>query len=184
REFAESVVPLVIYPEVLSELRRHQKAGRLTILNSASPGIYVAEIAKVLGFDHWIATRLVWYETMPFLPEIDGPNNKHEAKISAMSHLLPQGFDSASGERLPDSWGYSDSSADVPMLSLCQHAMMIHPSPRFAAIGEQRQWWTLLPPRPYAGKWLGRLQSILQAFGLFRVRQLAAPSVDGESGTE
>lgn len=171
REFADFVVPKVVYPEVLIELRRHQKAGRTTILNSASPGIYVAEIARVLEFDHWIATRLVWYEKMPFLPEIDGPNNKHEAKIDAMRHLLPAGFDPEVGDRLPNSWGYSDSSADVPLLSICRHAMMIHPGKRFAAIGAEYGWWTLLPPRPYRGKWGGRLASLLQAFGLYWVRQ-------------
>lgn len=170
RDFAQTVLPRVVYPEVLVELRRHQKAGRLTVLNSASPGIYVAEIARVLGFDHWVATRLVWYEVMPFLPEIDGPNNKHEAKIEAMRHLLPSGFDPARGDRLPDSWGYSDSAADVPLLSICEHAMMIHPSSRFAALGTERRWWTLLPPRPYRGRWGGRLASLLQACGLYRVR--------------
>ena len=136
REFAETVVTRVVYPEVIAELQRHQKAGRKTILNSASPGIYVEDIARVLGFDHWVATRLVWYEEMPFFPEIDGPNNKHEAKIPAMSRFLPEGFDHARGDKLPNSWGYSDSSADVPLLSICEHAMMIHPSQKFAAIGE------------------------------------------------
>lgn len=170
RDFAESVVPSLLYPEVMVELRRHQAAGRVTILNSASPGIYVAEIARVLGFDHWVATRLVWYERMPFLPQIDGPNNKHAAKVDAMRHLLPAGFDPCAGGRLPDSWGYSDSSADLPMLSLCEHVLMIHPSKRFAALGASRTWWTLLPPRPYGGPWEGRLQSVRQACGLFRPR--------------
>ena len=179
RDFAETVVPAAVYPEVLVELRRHQTAGRMTILNSASPGVYVSEIARVLGFDHWVATRLVWYEQMPFLPEIDGPNNKHGAKIAAMSHLLPPGFDAEAGDVLPDSWGYSDSSADVPMLSLCQHAMMIHPGKRFAALGAERNWWTLLPPRPYAGKWGGRLASALQACGLYWARKGSVP----ESGS-
>lgn len=174
-EFADTVVPRVLYPEVMVELRRHQKAGRLCILNSASPGLYVAEIARVLGFDHWFGTRLVWYEKMPFLPEIDG-NNKHEAKLAAMKGVLPAGFDPARGDVLPDSWGYSDSSADVPMLSLCHLAMMIHPGKRFAAIGRERGWWTLLPPRPYrGGQWGARLASALQACGLYRIRSQPQP---------
>ena len=181
KEFAETVVPQVLYPEVLAELQRHQKTGRITILNSASPGIYVADIARVLGFDHWVATRLVEYEKMPFFPQIDGPNNKHGAKIDAMRHQLPAGFDEKAGDRLPDSWGYSDSSADVPLLSICERAMMIHPSSKFAAIGAEHGWRTLLPRQPYRGKWGGRFSSGLQAFGLYRIRQLVEsrpPEVD------
>ncbi len=173
REFAERVVPAVLYPEVLAELRRHQAEGRITILNSASPGIYVGEIAAALGFDHWVATRLVLEDRMPFFPAIDGPNNKHEAKIGAMRHLLPPSFDPESGEPLPDSWGYSDSSADVPMLKLCERAVMIHPGEKFAAIGAEHGWRTLRPPQPYRGRWGGRFASFLQAVGLYRIRQLS-----------
>ncbi|MCB1233920.1 MAG: HAD-IB family hydrolase [Verrucomicrobiae bacterium] len=169
REFAERVVPRLVYPDVMAELRRHQKAGRITILNSASPGLYVEEIARVLGFDHWAATRLVRYEVMPFLPEIDGPNNKHGAKIPAMERFLPPDFSPSSGDKLPDSWGYSDSAADLPMLSLCEHAMMIHPGKKFARVGAERGWWSLLPERPYRGRWGGRLATLLQIFGLYRL---------------
>ncbi len=182
KEFAETVVRQVAYPAVVAEVKRHRDEGRILILNSASPEIYVADIARVLGFDHWVATRLAPRERMPFLPEIIGPNNKHGAKIPAMKHLLPEDFDPAAGRPLPDSWGYSDSSADVPLLSVCEHGVMIHPSTHFAAIGQERGWTTLTPPRPYRGKWGGRLASLLQALGPYRVRQLSG-DVDEPSST-
>ncbi|MCB1232218.1 MAG: hypothetical protein KDN19_18270, partial [Verrucomicrobiae bacterium] len=120
-----------------------------------------------------------------FLPQIIGPNNKHGAKIPAMKHLLPDGFDPADGKPLPDSWGYSDSSADVPMLSICENGVMIHPSENFAAIGAAHGWTTLVPRRPYRGKWGGRFASLLQALGPYRVRQLSGdiddPSSEGDA---
>lgn len=181
KEFAEEVVTLVAYPKLRAEVKRHREEGRVLILNSASPEIYVSDIARVLGFDHWVATKLAPYEKMPFLPEIIGPNNKHGAKIPAMRHLLPESFDETSGVPLPDSWGYSDSSADVPLLSICERGVMIHPSERFAAIGKDRGWETFTPDRPYRGKWGGRLASILQALGPYRVRQLSGDIDDDSS---
>lgn len=167
REFAETVVARFVYPEVMAELQRHKAEGRVTILNSASPALYVEEVARVLGFDHWVATRLIVTDPMPWLPTIAGPNNKREAKIPPMLPFLPKGFTAAPGQTLPDSTGYSDSSADVPLLSICERGVMIHPGRKFSAIGALRGWTALRPPRPYAGKWTGRLVSLHQAFGLY-----------------
>jgi len=170
RQFAEEEVTQVIYPEVLAELKKHQRAGRLTILNSASPTFYAEEIARVLGFDHCVATRLMVKDPMPLIPQIDGPNNKHGAKIPPMIErgMLLEGFDPERGDQLLDSYGYSDSSADVPLLSICEHGIMIHPSEKYAAIGKERGWTTMTPERPYEGKWAGRLASVKQALGLYR----------------
>ncbi len=171
REFAEQEVPRVVYPEVLAELKKHQQAGRVTILNSASPDVYAKEIARVLGFDHCVATRLRIEDPMPLIPHIDGPNNKHGAKIPPMIErgMLPEGFDPERGDQLPDSYGYSDSRADVPLLSICEKGIMIHPSEAYATIGKERGWTTMVPQQPYEGKWGGRWASIQQALGIYRV---------------
>jgi len=169
REFAKEVVDKEIYPELLVELKKHQQAGRITILNSASPDVYAVEIARELGFDHCVATRLLLQDPMPLIPKIDGPNNKHGAKIPPMIEqgILPEGFDPESGDKLPDSYGYSDSRADVPLLSLCENGTMIHPGEAFAAIGKKRGWQTLMPDQPYDDKWEGRCVSVKQALGIY-----------------
>jgi HAD superfamily hydrolase (TIGR01490 family) len=172
REFAETIVSSVAYGETVAEFKRHQAEGRITILNSASPEFYVEEIAKMWGFDHFLGTNLILRSPMPFLPEITGPNNKHGAKITAMRErgLLPDGFDeSDDSARLPDSSAYSDSSADVPLLSVAERGYMIHPSQRFAEIGAERGWETILPPRPYSSKAGDRWSQIRQALGIYKV---------------
>ena len=167
REFAGVVVKSYAYPEIVAELERQKAEGRITILNSASPAFYVEEFARVFGFDHWVATRLRVEDPMPLIPKIDGPNNKFWAKIDAMASLLPAGFDGRKGDVLPDSWGYSDSVTDVPLLVVCENGVMIHPGSEFATVGESHGWDTRLPERPYGGKWAGRLASLRQAFGLY-----------------
>ena len=83
-EFLESEFSDALYPEVVAEIERHRQEGRTLILNSASPEFYVKEIAAKLGFDHYIGTNLIVEDPMPFLPQIEGPNNKHGEKIVTM----------------------------------------------------------------------------------------------------
>lgn len=165
-DFLEGDFAAALYPEVVTEVERHRAEGRILVLNSASPEFYLRGIAKKLGFDEVFGTRLVVSDRMPFLPRIEGPNNKHGEKIAAMRErgLLPD-----EPPVLPDSWSYSDSSADLPLLNLAENAVMIHPGPKLSAIGQSRGWRTMTPLRPYAGKWGGRLAMALQVLGLYRV---------------
>jgi len=164
-EFVASDFETELYPEVVAELERHREEGRLLVLNSASPGFYLEAIASRLGFDHWIGTAMEVPERMPWLPRIDGPNNKHGAKIVAMRErgIIPEGEGP-----LPDSWSYSDSSADLPLLKLAERGVMIHPGKRLAEEGTRAGWSELKPRRPYRGRWGGRLATLRQIVGLYR----------------
>lgn len=167
-EFIESDFRAALYPEVLAEVERHRREGRVLVLNSASPEFYLRGIAERLGFDRVVGTRVELPETLPVLPRIEGPNNKQGEKLVAMRS---QGIIPEEGGPLADSWSYSDSSADLPLLELAEQAVMIHPGAKLAAIGATRGWRTLTPPRPYAGKWSGRLATLRQVLGLYRVQE-------------
>ena len=161
KEFvAETVLPL-IYPSVLEELQKHQANGLTTVLISASPDIYAHEIARALKFDHCFATRidLAGHDTIPFTPKIIGPNNKREAKLVAMADLLPP------DRPIPGSFAYSDSHADLPMLRIVEHAVMVHPTPTLAAEGNAKGWKTMTPPRPFQTKGEHHWQVFKQVIG-------------------
>ncbi len=171
-EFLETDFEAALYPEVVAEVERHRKEGRVLVLNSASPDFYLGGIAAKLGFDEVFGTRVPLPEKMPLLPVIEGPNNKHGEKIAAMrlAGLVPE-----EPPVLAGSWSYSDSSADLPLLELAEHAVMIHPGAKLAAIGAARGWRTMTPPRPYPGRWSGHLAAALQACGLYRVGKRQIP---------
>ena len=151
KEFAETDVKRRVYPELLRIMAEHRAAGRTLILNTASPDFYPHEIARVLGFDHCIATKIEPHPVMPFMPRVIGTNNKREAKIEAMKGELPA-VANATPEQLRDSWSYSDSAADLPLLEFAGNAVLIHPNAGLETIGRARGWQVLRPARPYAGK--------------------------------
>ncbi|MEM9281047.1 MAG: HAD-IB family hydrolase [Verrucomicrobiota bacterium] len=167
-DFMETDFEAALYPEVVAELERHREEGRILILNSASPEFYLEGIAQKLGFDHFFGTDMEVPEVMPFLPRITGPNNKHEAKITAMREreVIPDDL-----ELLGDSWAYSDSTADIPLLSIAEHGVMIHPGSRLEEIGLEKGWRAMTPPRPYEGKGGDVWAAVMQAFGLYRVKR-------------
>ncbi len=168
QDFAQTTVRPTIYPELLKSIAENRAAGRVLILNTASPAFYAKEIAQNLGFDHCIATPVEIPETVPLMPKVHGGNNKHEAKIVRMMETVPA-VAAATPDELLSSWAYSDSPADLPLLELAGNAVLVHPSLLLAAIGKERGWPILHPTRPYSGKIGDLICSVRQAFGLFPI---------------
>ncbi len=164
-EFAEKAVPPLCYPEILAEVERHRAAGRTLVLNTASPEFYAAAIARVLKFDHCFGTRLGGAgDPLPLLPRIEGANNKHGEKLLRMAQLFaPEAL-----EPLADSWAYSDSKADLPMLHRVAHPVAVNPDHVLANVAAERNWTVMRPPRPQRSRLEFLSGCALQAFGLWR----------------
>lgn len=143
-EFADSVMP-AIYQETRAELEKHRAAGHLTILTSASPEFYVSEIGKRLGFDVVHGTRA---EMGPLFPDL--VNNKGAEKVVRLRELLPPSY--FVDGKVVNSRGYTDSTADLPLLAVCGEGMIVNPKPRLLAIGEANGWTVVRPARPWKSK--------------------------------
>jgi len=170
RQFAGESVDGWMYPDLRAELMRHRHQGRVTILNTASPSFYAQAIAEQWEFDHWIATEVLVGRRVPWLPKLDGDNNKREVKIVSMQRKVPALARQSAADKA-DSWGYSDSSADIPLLEYCGHRIVIHPGrPLLDHFADDPLAVPLRPKRPYRTK-LGNLICMLQqVLGLYPVR--------------
>lgn len=144
REFAASLLP-AIYPELRDKLDRQRAAGHFTILASASPEFYVAEIGRELGFDLTLGTPV---ELGPFFPDL--VNHKGSAKVERLRQILPASY--FENGQLRHCHGYTDSTADLPMLALCGSATVVNPSPRLAAFAGQSGWEIVRPARPWKSR--------------------------------
>lgn len=163
-EFAEKVVPPLLYPEIVAEVERHRAAGRTLILNTASPEFYATAIARVLKFDHCFGTRILFQrDPLPLIPRMDGENNKYDEKLKRMRHLMPAGLSLP----LPGAWAYSDSRADLPMLRYVEHAVVVHPDPFLERIAVEEQWPILRPARPHTSRMQFFCDCAWQAAGLW-----------------
>ncbi len=188
KEFVATVVMPMVYPSVLAELQQHQANGLVTIMNSASPDFYAREIARSLKFDHCFATRidLGSGDRVRFTPNVIGPNNKGQHKLPPMAEILAVEGDvrrpaptdgnavqpnaglvtSPSTLPIPGSYAYSDSHADLPLLNLAEHGVMVNPTAKLAAMGQAKGWRTMTPARPFHSKLEHHWHTLQQILGL------------------
>ncbi len=124
-DFVHGELLPALYPEVKDKLAQHQRAGDTTVLCSASPDWWVQTFGAALGFTHSIGTPLEPIgRRVPLMPRIPAPgNNKGANKLTRLAAL---GITHADV-------GYTDSKADLPMLSICEQAVLVNPSESLVA---------------------------------------------------
>ncbi|MGZ5383959.1 MAG: HAD family hydrolase [Acidimicrobiia bacterium] len=142
REIVDEVVSPLVYAEALALIDEHRWAGRKVVIISSSPEEIVKPLARYLGVDHVIATRAKvdaegrYTGAMEFYAYAEG-------KAEAMRELA-----TAESLALPDSFAYSDSMTDLPMLEAVGHPVVVNPDKELAQIAEARDWQTMEFERP------------------------------------
>jgi phosphoserine phosphatase len=136
-EVMAAILPRV-YPQMLDEVHAHQDAGRATFIVSAAGNGVVEPLAAVLGMDGGIGTRYEVDEAGAFTGRFEGPFVYGPGKVEAME-AFAAGHDIA----LQDSYAYSDSLSDLPMLEAVGHPVVVNPDPALAEIARQEGWQTM-----------------------------------------
>ncbi len=124
----------LIRPEARALLEQHHAAGRETWIVSASPIEIVEPLATALGMTGGIGTRGA-VENGVYTGQLDGPFCYGEGKAEAISLLA-----SERNIDLGNSWSYSDSMSDVPMMELVGHAVAVNPDAELAALARRKGW--------------------------------------------
>jgi HAD superfamily hydrolase (TIGR01490 family) len=127
-----------IYPKMLQEVRAHQDAGRATFIISAAGNGLVEILARVLGMDGGIGTRYEVDTEGVLTGRIVEPFVYGEGKVAAM-----QRFAAEHQIDLAESWAYSDSASDLPMLRAVGNPVAVNPDPELARIAADQGWRVL-----------------------------------------
>jgi HAD superfamily hydrolase (TIGR01490 family) len=136
-EVMAAVLPRV-YPQMLEEVHTHQDEGRATFIVSAAGNGVVEPLAQVLGMDGGIGTRYEVDAGGAFTGRFDGPFVYGPGKVEAM-----RTFAASHEIDLAESFAYSDSISDLPMLEAVGHAVVVNPDPALAAIAKREGWQTM-----------------------------------------
>ncbi|MGB7820045.1 MAG: HAD-IB family hydrolase [Ornithinibacter sp.] len=134
-EAAAEAITAVVHPFALSLIEQHKKAGRPVVLATTTPFHLIKPLADRLGFDHVIATRYSLTEDGHFDGAIDGPFVWSRGKLTAV-----QQWADAEGIDLADSFAYSDSIYDLPLLSAVGNPSAVNPDPRLSLYALARGW--------------------------------------------
>jgi len=124
-----------IYPQMMDEVHAHQDAGRAAFIVSAASNPLVELLAEVLGFEGGIGTR---YEVSPggmLTGDIEGPFIYGEGKVEAMKRFADEHeIDVA------QSWAYSDSASDLPMLRAVGNPVAVNPDTELGEVAQREGW--------------------------------------------
>ncbi|NNE74090.1 MAG: HAD-IB family hydrolase, partial [Acidimicrobiales bacterium] len=149
----------------------HRDAGRLLMLATTTPEPFVRPLMEALEFDALVCTR--WEsENGSYTGELDGPFVWGRTKAEAV-----EAWAEDNGVNLADSYAYSDSYFDGPLLDLVGNPVAVNPDPQLTATALLNGWPIRhLDKSEGVAKLLGRE---LQDWGRpFMRPELVAPNVD------
>ena len=140
-EFMRTVVHPVIRPEALELVRRHQRAGDLVAIVTATNEFVTRPIADALGVPDLMAVELERDSTPGgtgwITGAIRGEASARAGKVVRVAQWL---------QRRALAWDdvrmvfYSDSSNDLPLLERADTPVATNPDARLRAIAVQRGW--------------------------------------------
>jgi HAD superfamily hydrolase (TIGR01490 family) len=121
-------------------LIQERKGNNLLAIITATNRFLTEPIAAAFGIEHLIATEPQMRDGR-FTGDIVGEPCMREGKISWLDQWLAAR--QVSLAEFPESWFYSDSINDLPLLERVTHPVAVDPDPRLAEIARQRGWRTL-----------------------------------------
>ncbi|MFO1306645.1 MAG: HAD family hydrolase [Burkholderiales bacterium] len=132
----ERILPSI--PQAARDLiAKHQRLGHLLVMSTATSRFLTEPVARELGFEHHIATEPEMREGR-FTGRVLGTPNMREGKVERLLEWLAR-----DGLKLSDfreSWFYSDSQNDLPLLSHVTHPVAVNADEVLAAHARVRGW--------------------------------------------
>ncbi len=134
QQFMQRKIRPIIHARTPQLLADHN--GAVKALVTATNRFITAPIALELGIPNLIATDIEEVDG-EFTGKPRGTPSFREGKITRVNEWL-----AAQGAKLGDyeSWFYSDSLNDLPLLELVDHPVAVDPDPTLRARAEERGW--------------------------------------------
>ncbi|CAN7230742.1 HAD-IB family hydrolase [Knoellia sp. LjRoot47] len=132
---AAEVIAELVHPFALALIEQHKAEGRPVVMATTTPEHLIKPLADRLGFDHVLATRYGTRDDGRFDGSIRGPFVWSTGKLSAVRHFAVQ-----NDIDLAESFAYSDSIFDVPLLEAVGSPAAVNPDPRLTMYAVARRW--------------------------------------------
>ena len=139
--FMKEVINGQLRQQAIDLVKRHQDAGDLCCVITATNSFVTRPIVESFGIEHLIATEPATTANHPlagFTGEVQGIPNFREGKITNL-------YDWLAGRKLaldtlPRSYFYSDSMNDLPLLEKVTHPIATNPDDRLRKEAQKRNW--------------------------------------------
>ena len=127
------ILPL-LYRDMLDEAYSHQDAGRPVFIVTAASQELADTLAAVLVLDGGVGMRSEVRDGV-YTGRAAGPFTDREGKAAAIRELAAE-----RGIDLAQSYAYSDSESDLPMLRAVGHPVVVNPDAELARVARVEGW--------------------------------------------
>ncbi|HKP67740.1 MAG TPA: HAD-IB family hydrolase [Pyrinomonadaceae bacterium] len=136
-ELFEEVLKPAIYDGTPELIEQGKKIGQRQVVLTGALDFTIARLMSHLGIDDFVANRLEFvngYATGRVLPPV---------MASATKAKWIREYAEREGVNLSESYAYSDSISDLPMLSIVGHPVAVNPDFRLKQTARQHDWAVL-----------------------------------------
>ena len=124
-----------VYPEMLRVAWSHQDAGRPTYIVTAASQEIAELLAHVLQFDGGGIGARSEVRDGVYTGRPEGPFTYRDGKAQAIREVAArEGYD------LAESYAYSDSESDLPMLRAVGHPVAVNPDAELGRVAREEGW--------------------------------------------
>lgn len=134
QELFEEVLKPAIFPGTRELIAQSKKIGQKQIVITGALDFTVDRICEYLGIDEFVSNRLEFvngYATGRLLPPV---------MASATKAKWMREYAEKNDINLSESYAYSDSISDLPMLSIVGHPVAVNPDFRLRQTATQHDW--------------------------------------------
>ena len=133
-QFMKEKITPILLPAAAKLLDKHRNEGATLIIITATNHFVTSPIADLLGVDDLLATEAEFLDGA-YTGEVINPPCFREGKVERLEQWLQQ-----QGHNLAQSWFYSDSHNDLPLLERVTHPVAVDPDDTLKQHAEMKGW--------------------------------------------
>lgn len=133
-QFMEEKIAPIMLPSAMELLQKHRDEGAVLLIITATNLFVTAPIAELLGVDDLLATEPEFRDGR-YTGEVIDPPCFREGKVAQLERWLHQ-----QGHNLAQSWFYSDSHNDLPLLERVTYPVAVDPDDTLKQHARMKGW--------------------------------------------
>ena len=129
----EKIDPIIL-PAAQQLIKQHQQRGDTLLIITATNDFITAPIADKLGISHLIATIAETNDGV-YTGQVAGTPSYRQGKVERLEQWLK-----IHQQSLEDSYFYSDSHNDLPLLNLVDNPVVVDADAKLQSVAQQQGW--------------------------------------------
>lgn len=133
-QYMHQMIDKLITPQALALVEKHRQQGDTLLIITATNSFITKPIAHAFGIPHLLATEPEMVDGR-YTGKVSGIPCFQDGKVKNLHRWLND-----HNMSLQESWFYSDSHNDLPLLYEVTHPVAVDPDPQLRQVAEERNW--------------------------------------------